>query len=103
MLQHPSSPEKRNSRESRSEKLDCVDTPMPDHVIVELKIAVVSKREQRWVANGRKLATDGHLRISAIERIHRDVQQPCFGGKVISCIGAGLSARDRQEPKPRFI
>src|SRR4029078_911111 len=76
---------------------------MPDDIIVKLKIAVVSKREQRGVAHGRELPSEGDLRISGIERICSHALNPGLGGEIVTAVRAALPAGHGQEPEPGFV
>ena len=84
-------------------ELDRMPALMPNHVVVELKVPVVAKREQCRVAHGRELAAEGDLRISHVQRIRGHALQPCLGGKVVPGIGTRLPAGDREKPEPGFI
>src|SRR5947209_15013539 len=76
---------------------------MPDDIVVELKVAVISKSEQRWVAHRRELAAEGDLRISHIERIGSHALKSGLRGEVAAGIGTALPPGDTQEPEPEFV
>ena len=84
-------------------ELDRMPTLVQDHVVIELKVAVPAKREQRWIAHGRKLAAEGDLRISKIQRISSYALQPGLDSKVVTSIGARLSPGDRKKPESDFV
>src|SRR5579862_8955226 len=73
------------------------------HVVVEFKIPIVAKREQRWIAHGRKLAAKGNLRITHIRGVRRNPFNTCQPSESVPGVGTLLASRDGQKSEACLI
>src|SRR6185437_16700640 len=76
---------------------------VPNYVVVKLQIPIVAKREQRGVAHRRELAAKRDLWIPHIQRVRADAIDPGLRGKLVSGVGAGLTAGDGEKSETGFV
>ena len=80
-----------------------VRSPVPNNIVVEFKIVVVTRCEQSRVSHCGERTAEGNIGVSHIQRARCDTLEPAQSNKINPRIRASLSTVDVHPSKSEFI